>query len=217
MIVETMNHTEVYRELHADKENVDRWICRRLDECRRKALKLRQFPARWMMEYISPRRNRYIISILCTKRKAIGNTAVAIFALRREKHGHTVYMYKMNDTSKGMIFLPHFFERYSERTHIDKTGMELIRHFFSRIVAGYVIDKQNLAGKSVRYNGRDHLSMALEDGILLGDVEGKNFIVRTFITYDMAGNLQKSDFLHAKKQLPDVNEEMRMITTGKPL
>jgi hypothetical protein len=49
-------------------------------------------------------------------------------------------------------------------------------------------------GRSVRWNGEDHLSCCVPDGVLLGQMCGSLFIVRTFITYDMCSGLQQQEF-----------------------
>jgi hypothetical protein len=49
-------------------------------------------------------------------------------------------------------------------------------------------------GRSVRWNGEEHQACCVSEGVLLGQVTGKYFLVRTFITYDMATGKQKEVF-----------------------
>ena len=46
----------------------------------------------------------------------------------------------------------------------------------------------------MRWNGEVHLSCCVTDGVLLGQMCGNLFIVRTFITYDMCSGLQQQEF-----------------------
>ena len=63
-----MTHEEVFAELAKDRENVERWYDHRADEFHRMALKTHKFPVTWQLDYTSPRKNRYLISVTCTRR-----------------------------------------------------------------------------------------------------------------------------------------------------
>lgn len=208
-----MTHAEVYKELDADRENLERWWDHRYDEYRRRALKTMKFPVSWNTEYVSPRKNQYILIVTCTRRRFEGYYGCVLLALRKEKHDYTVYLTKLNkETIMGKtVFLPHFFDRYAERAGIDKNGVDLIRHFFANQSGGYILSAQQLASRSVRYNGRDHRFMAIHDGVLLGDLEDDIFIMRTFITYNMAGIRQSDEFTYARGLLHGKEEEIRHV------
>lgn len=209
MIVPSMTHAEVYRELEKDRANVERWFDHRDAEFRRKVLKATRFPVTCNLEYTSPRRVQYLFSILAKNRKYI-DISVMTLALRRELHGYSVYMTRIGEwsTVRKSVYLPHFFDRYAERVHVSKTGIDLIYHFFNRLTSSPLMEGQRLAAKSVRYNGRDHRFMAMQDGVMLGDVEHGIFIVRTFITYDMAGGLQQEQFEAARNRVHSIDEEI---------
>ena len=51
-----------------------------------------------------------------------------------------------------------------------------------------------MVGRSVRWNGEDHVSCCVPDGVLLGQQSGQIYIVRTFITYDMCTGRQQQEF-----------------------
>ena len=213
MIVQTMTHAEVYQELERDREYVLRWLGHRTDEYRRQALKTSRFPAVWFNEYISPRKNQYIFIIKCLKRKFYTNHAIISLAIRRENRGFTVYLCKMEESSivQRAVFVQHVFDRYAERGNVQKHSLDLIRHFFAQQAGGCIIDNQRLAGRSVRYNGRYHRVLAVNDGVLLGDVEDGIFIARTFITYQMATGLQKEKFTTAKDKLLSLEDEVKYV------
>ncbi len=213
MIVPTMTHAEAYRELDKDRENVERWFEHRFLEMRRLALKSRRFPMMWWREYRSPRHNHYILFTVATSRKFDNHTAVTTLALRREERGYSVYLTKLTSLShvRRMVCMQHVFDRYAERAGIDKQGIDLIKHMFSQQGGGSVVNNQSLAGRSVRYEGRLHRFMAIQDGILLGDVADGIFIARTFITYEMATGKQKTAFTRAQSLLLNWEDEQRLI------
>ena len=215
MIVDSMTHEEVYAELDKDRENVARWFDHRADEFRRRALKMTKFPVTWWLEYISPRKNRYLISVTCTRRNYDRFHGLTILALRREERGYSVYLSYIGKHSliRKTVFVPHVFDRYAdpERGNVQKTGIDLIKHFVDNQSNGYVLKDQRLAGRSVRYNGRDHRFIAVNDGVILGDVENGIFIARTFITYEMATGRQHEEFSYAKNKVNGLEDEIVFI------
>ena len=61
MLVESMTHSEVYRELDRDRDTATTWWRHHLDTLRRPVLKARQFPVTHWADYTSPaRRIRYL-------------------------------------------------------------------------------------------------------------------------------------------------------------
>ena len=210
-----MTHTEVYAELDKDRDNVARWFNHRADEFRRRALKMQKFPVTWWLDYTSPRKNRYLISVRCTRRSYDRFHGLTILALKREERGYSVYLSYICEhslVSKTVLF-QHVFDRYAdpERGNVKKTGIELIKHFFNHQSNGCIIKDQRLAGRSVRYNGRDHQFIAVNDGVILGDVDNGIFIARTFITYEMATGRQHEEFSHAKSKVYDLEDEIAFI------
>ena len=215
MIVDSMTHTEVYAELDKDRDNVARWFDHQADKYRRLALKTQKFPVTWWLEYTSPRKNRYLISVTCTRRNYDRFHGLTILALKREERGYSVYLSYIGKHSliRKTVFLQHVFDRYAdpERGNVQKTGIDLIKHFVDHQSSGQIIDNPKLAGRSVRYNGRDHRFVAVNDGVLLGDVENGIFIARTFITYEMATGRQHEEFSYAKNKVNDLEDEIVLV------
>ena len=215
MIVDSMTHEEVYAELDKDRDNVARWFDHRADEFRRRALKMTKFPVTWWLDYTSPRKNRYLISVTCTRRNYDRFHGLTILALRREERGYSVYLSYIGKHSliRKTVFVPHVFDRYAdpERGNVQKTGIDLIKHFVDNQSNGYVLKDQRLAGRSVRYNGRDHRFIAVNDGVILGDVENGIFIARTFITYEMATGRQHEEFSYAKNKVNGLEDEIVLV------
>ena len=215
MIVDSMTHEEVYAELDKDRENVARWFDHQADKYRRRALKTQKFPVTWWIEYTSPRKNRYLISVTCTRRNYDRFHGLTILALKREERGYSVYLSYIGKHSliRKTVFTQHVFDRYAdpERGNVQKTGIDIIKHFVDHQSNGYVLKDQRLAGRSVRYNGRDHQFIAVNDGVILGDVENGIFIARTFITYEMATGRQHEEFSYAKNKVNDLEDEIVLV------
>ena len=205
-----MTHSEVYAELDKDRDNVARWFDYQAMRLRRQALKTQKFPVTWWLDYTSPRKNRYLISVTCTRRNYDRFHGLTILALKREERGYSVYLSYIGKHSliRKTVFLQHVFDRYAERGNVQKKGIDLIKQFFDHQSNGHIIDNPKLAGRSVRYNGRDHRFVAVNDGVILGDVDNGIFIARTFITYEMATGKQHEAFAEAKKDVNTMDEEL---------
>lgn len=213
MIVDSMTHDEVFKELDKDRDNVTRWFIHRADEYRRRALKVTKFPVTWWLDYTSPRKNRYIISVRCIRRDYRRFHGLTVVALRRDGRGFSVYLSYIGTHVfiRKMIFVQHVFDRYAERISINAEGLDIVRHFVDNQTNGTIINDHQLAGRSVRYNGRDHQFVAVKDGVLLGDVENGIFIARTFITYEMATGKQREAFCDAKNDVNELEKEIVLV------
>jgi hypothetical protein len=146
-------------------------------------------------EYTSARKNRYVFfSRVFDKRMRTILTGVAV--IRHTSDGLTVYTTWLSDQRliAPMVLTPHMWKRYSERAKVTKHGIELIKHYFLNNPHGKDSDNQKVVGRSVRWNGEDHLSCCVPDGVLLGQQLGRIYIVRTFITYDMTTGMQQQEF-----------------------
>lgn len=190
-----MTHEEVYQELEREREAVTTWWRHQLHDQRRRALKCTRFPMRIWKEYTSPRKNRYLFfSRVFDKHMKIILTGTAV--IRHTSDGLTVYTTWLTGQKliAPMVLTPHMWKRYAERTNTDKHGIELIKHYFSNNPNGKDSDNQKIVGRSVRWNGEDHLSCCVPDGVLLGQEFDKYYLVRTFITYDMTTGMQQQEF-----------------------
>lgn len=210
MIVDSMTHAEVYAELAKEREAVTTWWRHHLNDQRRRALKCWQFPYHIWREYTSTRKNRYLFfSRIFDKKMRKILTGVAV--IRHTSEGMTVYTTWLGDQKliSPMVLLPHVWKRYQDpkRGNVQKSGIDLIKHYFMNNPHGKDSDNQRVVGRSVRWNGEDHLSCCVNDGVLLGQMCGTLFIVRTFITYDMCSGLQQKEF-EAKRGEILTDEEM---------
>ena len=195
MIVDSMTHTEVYQELAKERDAVTTWWHHNLWNQRRRVLKSTRFPVRMWFDYTSARKNRYLFFTRMYD-KHMKRILTGIGVIRRCSDGMTVYTNWLSRQKliAPMVLTPHFWKRYAERCHVDKYGTELVKHYFSNNPFGKDSDNQKVVARSVRYNGEEHLSNCVTDGVLLGQMQDGLFIVRTFITYDMTCGLQQQEF-----------------------
>ena len=215
MIVDSMTHEEVYQELERERESVTRWWRHQLDDQRRRALKCRQFPYHIWKEYTSTRKNRYVFfSRVFNKRMKTILTGVAVILHTSE--GLTVYTTWLSGQRliSPMVLTPHMWKRYAERAKVGEHGIELIKHYFLNNPHGMDSDNQRVVGRSVRWNGEDHLSCCVPEGVLLGQEFDKYYLVRTFITYDMTTGMQQAEFEDKRSQIitdRDMYERIKMF------
>lgn len=197
-----MTHEEVYQELEREREAVTRWWRHQLDDQRRRALKCRQFPYHIWREYTSTRKNRYVFfSRVFDKHMKTILTGVAVILHTSE--GLTVYTTWLSGQRliSPMVLTPHMWKRYAERAKVGEHGIELIKHYFLNNPHGMDSDNQRVVGRSVRWNGEDHLSCCVPEGVLLGQEFDKYYLVRTFITYDMTTGMQQQEFEDKRSQI----------------
>lgn len=190
-----MTHAEVYAELSKEREAVTTWWHHNLWNQRRRVLKSTRFPVRMWFDYTSARKNRYLFFTRMYD-KHMKRILTGIGVIRRGSDGLTVYTNWLSGQKliAPMVLTSHFWKRYAERCHVDKYGTELVKHYFSNNPFGKDSDNQKVVARSVRYNGEEHLSNCVTDGVLLGQMQDGIFIVRTFITYDMTCGLQQQEF-----------------------
>ena len=197
-----MTHEEVYQELAKEREAVTTWWRHQLNDQRRRALKCTRFPMRIWKEYTSPRKNRYLFfSRVFDKHMRIILTGTAV--IRHNSDGLTVYTTWLSDQRliSPMVLTPHMWKRYAERAKVSEHGIELIKHYFVNNPNGKDSDNQKVVGRSVRWNGEDHLSCCVPEGVLLGQEFDKYYLVRTFITYDMTTGMQQQEFEDKRSQI----------------
>ena len=202
MIVETMTHAEVYKELEREREAVTTWWRCNLAKQRRRVLKSTRFPLNLWFDYTSARKNRYLFFTRLFDKK-MKRILTGIAVPRLTKDGLNVYTSWLADHKLifPMVLTPHMFKRYSERAGVEKSGIDLVKHYFIHNSHGKDTRNNRVMAKSVRWNGEDHQACCVNDGVLLGQVVDGIYIVRTFITYDMCGGLQQQEFENCRSQI----------------
>jgi len=190
-----MSPAEAYRELERDREALSRWWSHQMDRLRRQMIKSDRttFPRAYGYTYTSPRRNCYLINCFISDKRMrdFGSICVAV-------DGMTAYISWINEYNGKKphreVIMPHAWKRYGERMQFEETGKALIRKFFCRNFGCSGTRNQAVEARSLRYNGEEHVAMCMDDGVLLGIMEEDIFVGRTFITYEMAGTLQREEF-----------------------
>ena len=201
MIVDSMTHEEVYKELERDRENISRWLYHQMNAQRRRIIKCKRFPLNIWFDHTTPRKVRYLVNTVVYEKKMA--FMIAVYALRNTKEGIAIYVSWTTGTNeiKPMVHLPHQIQRYAERAGVKKNGIELIKHFLERCPDGMDNANQDIVGKSVRYKGMNHLSCCIPEGVLLGQMEDNIYVSHTFITYDMCGEIQKESFEKSRSKI----------------
>lgn len=193
MLVQSMTFAEVYRELDRDRENLARWWKTQVDRLRRQMIKKDRtaFPVAYSYDYTTPRHIRYMVNaVIGDKRlKSFLTVCVAL----QDKTVYMAWFYDDNEV-RPMVMLPHMWQRYAERMQFDEDHKNLVHKFFLRNFCGCGTRNKEVVSRSVRYNGEDHLTFCVDDGVLLGRMEGDIFIVKTFITYEMSCGRQEEEF-----------------------
>lgn len=211
MIVDSMTHTEVYRELEKDIDEVGRWWRGKRKMLVNIAKWTTKLPRTAWYEYESTRRNRYLVLSIITGHNYEDNSLTGVIALRKMNKGYAVYVsrFPWHRIVSPHVFLPHMFDQYAnpERGNVQKTGIELIKHFMERNNYGEISKGDKFSGRSVRYKGRDNICKSVTDGVLLGEIVDDIFIVHTFITYEMATGLQREEF-EKNRGMIITNEEL---------
>ena len=200
MLVQSMTFAESYRELDRDRENLARWWKTQVDRLRRQMIKRDRtaFPVGYSYDYTTPRHIRYLVNAFIGDKRLKSFLTVCV-ALQ----GKTVYMTWFYDDNevRPMVMLPHMWQRYAERMQFDEDHKNLVHKFFLRNFCGCGTRNQKVVSRSVRYNGEDHLAFCVDDGVLLGRMEGDIFIVKTFITYEMSCGRQEEEFTRLQQAI----------------
>ena len=90
MIVESMTHAEVYKELEREREAVTTWWRCNLAKQRRRVLKSTHFPLSLLFDYTSARKNRYLFFTRLFDKK-MKRILTGIAVPRLMKDGRYVY------------------------------------------------------------------------------------------------------------------------------
>lgn len=204
MIVESMTHAEVYKELEREREAVTTWWRHNLYKQRRRVLKSTRFPLNLWFDYTSARKNRYLFFTRLFDKK-MKRILTGIAVPRMMKDGMYVYTSWLADHKLifPMVLTPHMWKRYQDpdRGNVQKSGIELMKHYFIHNSHGKDTQNNRVMARSVRWNGEEHQACCVNDGVLLGQVVDGIYIVRTFITYEMTSGMQQEEFEHCRAQI----------------
>lgn len=202
MIVDTMTHAEVFREIDKDSGNLIRWVKSHKNVMRRAVMKAHKLPTCFWWEYRSPRNIQYMIGVQAYSHKIYKKTLFAFIALHRGSDGMNAYIFNppgWEEASRNVI-TDHAIKRYIERMGMPRdTSLKIgLRNLIENNFEGVYVTNRKAMGRSVRYNGEEYLAACADSGVMLGKRENGIIITKTFITYDMATGMQHEAFTNAR-------------------
>ena len=199
MLLLNMSHSEVYNEIFRDLRNVERYEQHLRNSFRRMSLKMRNFPKFIFTEYVSPRKNNWIISTKFYGKNDFSST----FGVLQVQNGlvlHQVFVNAILDKFTTLCtFIPHFFERYAQHNQLTSKGKELIKQLL-RDDCSFNIDKtREVSGRKER-DKENNVHACMCHGVGLGYEVGKrHYLMKTYITYEMTRGRQKQ-VLESKRE-----------------
>jgi len=200
MLVESMSFDEVRKEILSDKMDLWNWYKWQKKDVERYFYKQSKFPCTHTLEWTSHNKNKWIIFIVAFKRSHFnGGHGILPVCIQKYPKGYAAHeLARTKDKYEYVITqLPHFFDRYAERTGCEKTGIELIKHFFRKNNSGDNDETKEFSGKNSRDEDVFHTCYA--EGIGLGEkVNEIHVVLKTFITYNMTSGGQKTTFSDLK-------------------
>lgn len=189
MIVHSMDELAVINEIAADYINIIRYSDFKNKSFSRAVLKSNKFPLLMDVEYMSPMKNKWIILYKAKSKSYVDKRPKIVTIVTYDTpHGKYAIMPTITTTHTAIyvFFTPHFFSRYGQRMHINKTGVDLIKHYF-RQNHGYAFCKHPNGG----------ISATAFEGMGLGiPTENGNFLLKTFISKDIFKGEQVEDYIN---------------------
>lgn len=186
MLVTTMNEVEAIKEISEDLPSLMRYIDHQEKDFRRMVIKATKFPVYQTIEYVSPRKNRWIAIHEARNKSMYFDRCIVTFFVTYNAPGglYAILVTLYNGAAKYVFYCPHFFSRYAERMDLNLTGIDLLKCYFKRN-ANYVFTRKH----------PDVVGTA-QDGIALGfETEYGNFMFKTFVSNEMLKGEQVGDFL----------------------
>lgn len=218
MILSSMTTDEMFRELMIDKDNCIRWrehLRRRVAEIARRGSK---FPRFLFFDYLSPRKNQWLVQASIVNRHPYNGILFASCVVRHAEDGWYMHQAVYNSTTCIQLMMtPHCIRRYAERTGREDVKMpELMKVWMmcNHDICGE--NDESLSGRRSRGGMYEQRHYCSNEGILMGDWhEGKNgrtFMAKTFITYDMAKDRQVEVFGQSRKRLLGIENWRELLT-----
>ena len=187
MIVPSMTHAELMKEVKIDGLAVDRKGCFLADDLRRFAIKSKIKPIDRWYNYKSARKNDWIILI----RHHGKSYNIYLFAWFIGKQGINIISASNNERSEFTFYhyTSHFISRYNERyLKSNLPSVDIFKHYFIRNMD---LNAKTEGGRVCDYMG------IVEDGVVFGGVEiypyNTYVLYKTFISNEMILKFQEND------------------------
>lgn len=198
MIVPSMTEADLIKEIDADLAQAFKYADSKDKPFRRFVIKSSRFPVYADTDYVSPRKNRWIILFEAKNKSMVGDRSLLTFVVTYSTmHGvYAILVSFINGAKVLTIFPPHFFSRYAERMRLSKTGLELIKHYFK-------------FNNNYMYAGTaDTVTGTTKEGIALGiQTECYNFLFKTFVSFEMLKGEQIENYLKSNSLREELHEE----------
>lgn len=211
MITFYMTPEEARDEVLKDYEEVFKFTDTKDAKFRKRVCKASVFPVRAYSDFVTKRKNKWIVFFEARSKKNTGPNAMLHFVCYINMHdGYYAYMPMFwNERLKYMlIFAPHFFQRYAERAKVDKTGIDLIRHYFT-------LNPSCCVDSEIK-DGIVSMQGVTDEGVCLGSLMHNDIVLlKTFIAWDNTFKEQKLRFLPWMEDVKKWrNKEDEMVRTG---
>lgn len=196
-----MTEQELYNEVYSDRTNALHFSDAKDQKFRRMVLKAHLFPVRAHTHYLSPKKNNWIILLEARSKKEIGDLSrITFVAIYNSPHGYYAVMpSSTSEVNHLILYPPHFFSRFAERTGIELTGMELIRRYFT-CNNSYAFDISKIRDSEIFGSS--------EEGVALGVIsKNRNIFFKTYISYDMLKGAQVDTFAETEKIRREMHEK----------
>lgn len=200
MIIPTMTEAEIVAELDKDYRNAFRYSDHVDKKFRRRVIKSTRFPVRMCHEYVSPRKNHWLLLFEArSKKEILDNSRIALVCVFETAKGTFAAMGTFTGGKMHYVFyLPHFFSRYRSRfLQSDVNTKDLIARFFTENYSYvYGINEVKLDNNTVM----KEVHGSTKEGVALGYISAEgNVLFKTFITYEMLKGEQIAKFTENEK------------------
>ena len=194
MLLLNMTHEEVRNEILKDLPNVENWERHLWKDFRRKSLKMHDFPKYLFAEYVSPRKNTWLVTTKFFGKDDFSST----FGVLQIQNGLVLHQAFVNQAEQKFsticTFIPHFFERYAQYNNLDLKGKALIKQMLKDDCSFNIDRTQYISGRKERHRD-DNVHACMKNVVGLGYEVGKrHYLMKTCITYDMSMGKQKEIF-----------------------
>ncbi len=194
MLLPKMTHSEERTEILKDLPNVERWNEHRERDFRRLSFKVKDFPKYVFAEYVSPRKNKWLVSTRIIGKDLFASTYGVLQVLNGLVLHQVFCGYKENNFSTICTFIPHFFDRYREYNKLNLKGIPLIKQLLKDDCSFNVDRTQEISGRK-ELDKDYNIHCCMQNGVGLGyEIGRKHYLIKTFITYDMSRGRQKKIF-----------------------
>lgn len=211
MLLPKMTHIEERSEIIKDLPNVERWDKHRWKDYHRMSLKMKDFPKYVFTEYVSPRKNRWLV---CTKfwKKDDFCSTFGVLQILNGLVLHQVFCtYNEESFSTIVTFLPHFFERYRQYNKLSIKGIPLIKQVLKDDCSFNIDRTQEISGRK-ELDKDNNVHCCMRQGVGLGyELGRRHYLIKTFITYEMTRGRQKKTFEAARDNFAKIDSPQKIL------